>query len=201
MKPTHTLILLAVLTGCRLLERPTPQQQVAELLAEHPELTVPETVRVQVPVVLPAAEARVVYRPSPADSARHVLDVRRLDSLLRQAEVSLDSVQRRAATRRVREWVHSRPVPLDTLCFDTLGVRGRVWYQSGGYQLQLVRKALRTTAPAQVVRQQLRPCPPAPHYAWYQPAGWPWWWVFVAGAAAGVVCSYALFNLSLRALR
>lgn len=191
------LLLLAALAGCKLLERPTPQEKLAELVQQHPELVAPETIRVQVPVVVPRVEVRTQYRPSPADSTRHALDLVRLDSLLHRAEVSLDSVQRRAATARIRQWIRAQPVPLDTLCFDTLGVVGNVWYAHGAYQLWLERRKIRTTAPAQVVRQQLRPCPPALAYAWYDPQGWPWYWVFLLGVVAGVGLSYGVFSLIL----
>ncbi|MCC3159514.1 hypothetical protein LJ737_19890 [Hymenobacter sp. 15J16-1T3B] len=188
-----TALLLASVSSCKLLDRPSPQEKLAALVEQHPELTAPETLRLQVPVVVPQVEVRTVYRPSPADSARHAFDLVRLDSLLHRAEVSLDSAQRAAATSRIRQWIRAQPVPLDTLCFDTLGVQGNVWYARGAYQLWLVRKELHTTAPATVVQQQLRPCPAAPVFAWYDPQGWPWYWVFLAGIVVGVGLSYGLF--------
>ncbi len=197
------LLLLAALlitcSSCRLL-RPTPAEKLADLVAAHPELARTDTIHDTVRVYVPQVEIRRVFVPVP-DTVREQLERHTLDSLLSQLDVSLDSVQHVAARSRVLQWMLRRPVLHDTLCFDTLGVMGRVWRVGHTYQLWIVRKALTQDVPTQHVVTRLLPCPPAPVYAWYDPKGWAWWLLLGAGFLGGVAVCYGLFRLAIYSAR
>ncbi|MCB2379803.1 hypothetical protein LGH70_19560 [Hymenobacter sp. BT635] len=200
MKILYSALLSLALSSCAVLQQPTPQEKLATLVEQHPELTATETIRVEVPVVVPQVEFRTQYVPV-RDTLREQRESLRLDSLLRHVEASLDSAQRAAARHQVIKYVQSRPVLNDTLCFDTLGVKGWVWREADTYQVWVVRKAIEATSKTDVVATKLVPCPDAPEYLWYDPRGWPWWWSFLAGLVAGVGFCLVICSLVLRATR
>lgn len=203
---SHLLFLATVLlcaTSCKLLERPTPQQKLADLVEQHPELAVRDTVRDTVRVEVPRVVFQKVFVPV-IDSARTQAERHQLDSLLSRVELRLDSVQRLAVRQRMQQWLASRPVLDDTLCFDTLGVMGRVWRTGTAYQLWLERKAITQDVAREVVVDKLTPCSPCALpliYAWYDPRGWPWWLLLAAGFSSGVAVCYTLFRLAINAAR
>ncbi|GGF22285.1 hypothetical protein GCM10011383_37400 [Hymenobacter cavernae] len=192
--------LLLGATSCAVLQRPTPEQKVAKFLTEHPNILSKETIRVEVPVRIPQIEFRTQYIPV-RNVIREQRDSVQLDSLLHQVEISLDSVQRAAARHKVLQWVESRPTLQDTLCFDTLGVSGRVWRTGNAYQLWVVRKDIETKASTAVVATKLKPCPRLLVYAWYEVEGWPWWLLLLCGAIVGAGLTYFIFSLAIRAAR
>lgn len=189
-----------LLASCSVLQPETPQQKLVSLVEKHPELAVADTVHDTVTVEIPRIEFRKVFVPV-VDTVQQRADRALLDSLLNRVELSLDSVQRAAARQQIQQWAAQRPVLNDTLCFDTLGVQGRVWRDGSTYQLWLERKHLTASAPVEVVVEKLMPCPPAPSYLWYDPRGWPYWLLLTAGFITGVVVSFGLFRAALTAAR
>ncbi|TGE23549.1 hypothetical protein [Hymenobacter metallicola] len=200
MRSTLLLACVVGLASCVAGHQPTPQQKLATLVEQHPELTAKETIRVEVPVVVPQVEFQIKYVPV-RDTLREQREGLGLDSLLRHMDASLDSVQRAAARSQVAAYVRSRPVLNDTLCFDTLGVKGWVWRTGTTYQIWVVRKSIEATGKTDVVATKLVPCPSAPEYLWYDPRGWPWWMSFLAGLVVGVGFCLVICSLVLRATR
>lgn len=190
----------ALLLGSCATLRPTPEQKLATLVERYPELATADTVRDTVTVEIPRIEFRQVFVPVP-DTARLQADRASIDSLLARVEATLDSAQYVATRDGIYQWAQERPVLYDTLCFDTLGVQGRVWRDGQAYRLWVQRKQITASKPVQIVVDKLTPCPPAPFYPFYDPRGWLWYWVALAGFAAGGVFTCWLFGLTFRSAR
>jgi hypothetical protein len=193
-------ILLAVLMGlassCALL-RKTPAEKVADLLAAHPELAAPETIRVAVPYEVPAVRFEKELVPV-FDTIYVQRDATALDSLLSQLQGRLDSAQRVATTAQLHRLLLSRPVLNDTLCFDTLGVAGQFWRVGRAYRLRITRAPITGTAVAPpVVVQKLQACTTCAELSWYNPArwGWPWFVWLGIGLVLGVLLLWGVWQI------
>jgi hypothetical protein len=167
--------------------RPTPEQQLGTLLTAHPELTVADTITVRDTVVVAKVEVRTRYVAVP-NVQRERRDSLQLDSLLNHLSAELDTAQRKAAQSVVHRLLRQRPHFPDTLCFDTLGVHGRIWQQGNVYQIRLTRDAIKAPVAAKAVVARLKPCTTV---TWYDPRTWPWLWV-LAGFAGGILLSLLL---------
>ncbi|AHJ98937.1 hypothetical protein [Hymenobacter swuensis] len=188
-----------LLSSCAAL-RPTPEQKLATLVERYPQLVVADTVRDTVVVEIPSIEFRKVFVPV-SDTARLQADRASIDSLLARVEATLDSAQYVATRDGIYQWAQERPVLYDTLCFDTLGVQGRVWRDGQAYRLWVQRKQMTASKPVEIVVTKLTPCPPAPFYPLYDPRGWAWWLLVAVGFAGGVSLSYGLFRAALTTAR
>ena len=187
----------AALGGCgiRRLLAPPPERQLGRLLTAHPELLTRDTVLVHDTITVPRlrVETRFVYR---SDPARAVADSLRLtaglDSLLRRLQASLDTASHRAAVRGVYKFVQqARPRFPDTLCFDTLGLRGKVWRSGTADRLSLTRATIRQARTVPVLTTTLRPCDCPTALIWYDPRTWPWLWLLL-GFVAGLLLCFSL---------
>lgn len=183
-----TLLMLACsCSPLRSLSR-QPAAKMATLLERHPELIQPETVQVRVPFAVPEVRFERSFYPV-HDTIYLQRERTELDSLIRNLTTSLDSAQSVATKAKLQQLLLSRPVLRDTLCFDTLGVRGRIWLADRVYKLEIVRDQIRDTITGPAVVGKLALCPPlqAPAYPWFDPAGWalPWWLWLLMGAALG----------------
>jgi hypothetical protein len=165
---------------------PTPEQQLQAVLQQHPELLKPDTIKVAVPVRVP--EVRFEKELQQVHDTIYVQQDRaQLDSLLSPLQASLDSVQAVAVKAQLQAWLLQRPVLRDTLCFDTLGVSGKIWLKGRNYGLQVIRAAIQDTARARVVAGRLAACPEQPRFHLFRPATWgfPWYVWLLIGAALG----------------
>ena len=192
MRLLLAFLLCLTLGSCAVsrLLRPTPEQQLSRLVARHPELSHRDTVTIRDTVTVPAVrvETKFVYRPDPA---RERADSLNLDSLLQKLETSLDTAKRRAATREVFRYIRvARPAFPDTLCFDTLGLRGKVWRAGSQYRISLLRREIRQPHEAKAIVTTLKPCT-CKTVIWYDPRTWPWLWV-LAGFGAGCLLCFRL---------
>ena len=203
----YLLLLLCLATACsvsRLLPRPAEEptraqrreaHRIAAFVADHPEMLKKDTVKVTVPFFVPQVQfkTRIV---AVHDTVYLRAESNHLDTLLTQLAGSLDSAQRLATNAQVHRLLDNRPVLRDTLCFDTLGVAGKIWLTGRTYQILITRAAVRDTTPARVAVQTLQVCPPAPvvRHAWYDPAGWawPWWAWLLLGLVGGLVLAFRL---------
>ncbi len=187
------LLLLAACQPLRGLLAPPPARQLGRqlgrLLTAHPELLTRDTVLVHDTITVPVlrVETRFVGRTDPVRASTDSLRfAAALDSLLHRLQTSLDTAGRRAAVRGVQAVVgRARPRFPDTLCFDTLGLRGQVWRTGAAYRLRLTRAETRLAHAVPVLATTLHPCdcPTAP--LWHDPRTWPWAWL-LAGFAGGV---------------
>lgn len=167
-------------------------EKVADFIAAHPELMKKDTVQVYTAFRVPEIHIRKAFYPV-HDTIWLKQESTYLDSLLNNLATSLDSAQAAAAKAKVHQLLDGRPVLRDTLCFDTLGVAGKVWLTGRTYQLIITRAAISGQATGQHVCQVLKPCPPAapaPAAAalpWYNPEQWalPWYLWFLLGSAFG----------------
>jgi hypothetical protein len=178
---------LLSLTACNPLRHvfaPSPAQALEKFAAQHPELTRVDTVTVRDTVVVAKVEVhtRFVALPNPVREQRDSLQ---LDSLLNKVSASLDTAQRKAAQFSLHRLIRARPIFPDTLCFDTLGVHGRIWQRGNVYSIRLTRDAIRTPHEAKAAFQRLTPCT-CKSPIWYDPRTWPYLWL-LAGFAAGIV--------------
>lgn len=191
MRSTALLFLL-LLAGCSVF-RKTPEQKLAEFVAAHPELATTDTVTVTVhdTVTVPKIEVQTRYVAAP-NVVRERRDSLQLDSLLNKLSASLDTAQRKAAQTSIHRLLRQRPIFPDTLCFDTLGVHGRIWQQGNVYSIRLTRDEIKTphTAQAKAAYQRLTPCGCNP-ILWYDPRTWPWLWL-LAGFMGGIALSLIL---------
>lgn len=200
-------VLLMMACSCSPLRelRKTPGQKVADLIELHPELIKPETVQVRVPFYVPQVVIKKELIPV-HDTIYLQREASELDSLLTGLKSSLDSAEHAAAQLKLQQFVLSRPVLHDTLCFDTLGVRGRIWRNDRVYKLEIIRAAITDTTTGAAVVGRLAPCPPLqqlPGLAWYNPAAWalPWYVWLLLGIILGicllqgaVMLAYRFFN-------
>lgn len=181
----------ALLGSCgvtRLFE-PSPARQLAKLVAAHPELQTRDTVTVHDTITVPQlrVETRFVYR---ANVVRERADSLKLDSLLQKLESSLDTAKRRATTKEVFRYLRAeRPRFPDTLCFDTLGLRGKVWHSGNAYRISLVRQQIRQGHAAKAVVARLKPCDCDTPATWYLPYTWPRWAIFWPAFLLGSLCT------------
>ncbi|MDO7877375.1 hypothetical protein Q5H93_21720 [Hymenobacter sp. ASUV-10] len=178
------------LSSCKLgkLFEPSPERQLGRLLTAHPELAAADTVTIHDTITVPQVhvETKFVYRANPA---REHTDSLRLDSLLQKLETHLDTASRRATVREVFQYVRTeRPRFPDTLCFDTLGLRGKVWRTGSAYQISLTRKEIRQPHAARAVVARLKPCDCAP-LVWYDPRTWPYGWL-LCGILIGLIARF-----------
>jgi hypothetical protein len=168
------------LSSCKLgkIFEPSPERQLGKLLTAHPELAQPDTVTIHDTITVPQVhvETKFVYRTNPVKEQRDSL---RLDSLLQKLETHLDTASRRATVREVFHYVRTeRPRFPDTLCFDTLGLRGKVWRNGSNYRISLTRQEIRQPHAARAVVTRLKPCDCAA-LVWYDPRTWPYGWLLV----------------------
>ena len=179
------LILLAVVAcnPTRHLFAPSPEKALAKLTAKHPELLRPDTITIHDTVTVAKIEVQTRYVPVP-NVVRERRDSLQLDSLLNQLSASLDTAQRKAAQANIHRLIRQRPVFPDTLCFDTLGVHGRIWQQGKTYFIRLTRDEIKTPHQARQAIQRLTPCQ-CESVIWYDPRTWPWLWL-LAGFLAGI---------------
>lgn len=191
MRSTHLLLCVGALAlsscGVGKLFRPSPEQQLSRLVARHPELQRTDTVMVHDTITVPTlqVETRFVFTPN---VVRERADSLQLDSLLQKLETSLDTAKRRATTREVFRYIRAeRPRFPDTLCFDTLGLRGKVWRTGSAYRISLMRKEIRQPHTAKAVVATLHPCDCATTI-WYDPRTWPWLWVLAGFVAGNLLC-------------
>jgi len=184
---------LLALASCTLLKPTTAEQKIANFIQRHPEVAYRDTIRDTVRVEIPRIEIRKIFV---ADTAQQRRDRVLLDSLLNNVETALDSVQRAAARQRIQQWAAKRPVLNDTLCIDTLGVMGRIWRDGNTYQVWLERKGFTASAPVQTVVDQLKPCPPAPHFPWYDPRGFVWWQSMLLGMGLTWLVLYGVSRIT-----
>ena len=187
-----------LLTSCAALR--TPEKKAADFIAKHPELVKPETLKIYVPFHVPQVHIRKEFVPV-HDTVWIQREAFQLDSLISNLQASLDSTQKAAVKAVVTPFVLDRPVLRDTLCFDTLGVKGRFWRVGRNYKLEIIRAAIRGNAAGTVVAPKLKTCPEVLHFSWYDPRGWVWWWLLFLGFAAGASITWGLFSLTLRAAR
>ncbi len=192
------MVLALASTACSPLARlrATPEQRLSTLLTQHPQLRQPDTIRVQVPYEVPRIEFRTQYVPV-HDTVWQQRESSQLDTLINKLQGSLDSVQKVAARANLHRLLDNRPVLRDTLCFDTLGVKGLVWREGRTYQIHITRAAIRDTASGSAAVSKLAPCPsqPAPSFAWYDPRGWlwPWYaWLLIGFALGILLCLWLL---------
>ena len=117
-----------------------------------------------------------------------------LDSLVERLQTSLDSAQAAAVKARLQQLLLSRPVLRDTLCFDTLGIRGKIWLNGRNYKLAIIRDAIQDTARTEVVTGRLAPCPSLPPFSLFRPGTWGFaWWVWLlAGTVLGLLLGCSL---------
>jgi hypothetical protein len=186
------LCLLLALTSCSVF-RPTPEQKLAGLVAENPQLATTDTVTVTIhdTVTVTKIEVQTRYIAAP-NVVRERRDSLQLDSLLSRVSASLDTAQRKAAQSSIHRLVRQRPIFPDTLCFDTLGVHGRIWQRGNVYTIRLTRDEIKTphTARARAAFQRLTACT-CKSVTWYDPRTWPWLWL-LAGFAGGILLSLYL---------
>ncbi|GAA4349840.1 hypothetical protein GCM10023185_06890 [Hymenobacter saemangeumensis] len=194
MKALLTVLLFLACAGCSLL-RPNPERQLGRLLTKFPELNTRDTVTVHdtVTVEQVKVETRYVAMPNPVRERRDSLH---LDSLLAKLSASLDSAQRKAAQGSIHRLVRQRPYFPDTLCFDTLGVHGRIWQRGNVYHIKLTRDAITTPVAAKTVVTRIKPCNCNPVFGWRQPATWPRWVYLVLGAVARSLLTVSLIRLA-----
>jgi hypothetical protein len=192
------LFLTGALTSCSVF-RKTPEQQLAQLVADNPRLATTDTVTVTIhdTVTVAKEEGQTRYVAMP-NVARERRDSLQLDSLLGRLSVSLDSAQHKAAKASIHRLIRQRPIFPDTLCFDTLGVHGRIWQQGNVYNIRLTRDEIRTphTAQGKAAYQRLTPCD-CKTVTWYDPGTWPWLWV-LAGFVGGGLAATAFFHFTVR---
>ncbi len=169
--------------------RPTPERQLDALLTAHPTLTVRDTITVHDTVTIQAVKVETRYVAVP-NVVRERRDSLQLDSLLAHLSAELDTAQRKAAQSSIHRLVRQRPYFPDTLCFDTLGVHGRIWQRGNVYTIKLTRDAITrpVTATTVVTRLKAGNCPAA---IWYDPRTWPWAWV-LAGFVGGILLCFSL---------
>lgn len=165
---------------------PTPEQQLERFAAKHPGLARIDTVTVRDTVVVAKVEVRTRF-VAVHDTVREQRDSLRLDSLLSRLSTSLDSAQHKAAKASIHQLLRQRPIFPDTLCFDTLGVHGRIWQRGNIYSIRLTRDEIRTPHEAKAAFQRLVPCACKPTI-WYDPRTWPWLWVLAGFVAGNLLC-------------
>jgi hypothetical protein len=188
------------LTGA-LRHHDTPAEKVAKIVAEHPELLAkPETVQVKVYYKVP--EIHFTRELVPVFDTVYVQrESGRLDSLMNQLQGRLDSAQRVTVRNRMQALLLNRRGlhPTDTLRFDTLGVRGKIWQVGATYHLDIVRRAVQGTARGPALVARLVALPPAP-VPFYNPAGWPWrWWHWLLGGLVlGLLAGFLLCRTLIR---
>jgi hypothetical protein len=177
--------------------RPTPAEQVAAILAEHPELVAkPETVTVKVYYRVPEVHFEKELVPV-YDTVYVQREASQLDTLVNQLQSRLDSAHLVAVRHQLHQLLTDRPVLRDTLRFDTLGVKGKIWRVGRNYRLTVTRAAIQDTARGKAAIKQLQVLPPV-HLPFYNPAGWalPWYvWLLlglVLGGLAGFRICYLL---------
>ena len=178
------------LSSCKLgkLFEPSPERQLGKLLTAHPELAQRDTVTIHDTITVPQVhvETKFVYRANPA---REHTDSLRLDSLLQKLETHLDTASRRATVREVFHYVRTeRPRFPDTLCFDTLGLQGKVWRTGSSYHISLTRQEIRQPHAARAVVARLKPCDCA-LLVWYDPRTWPYGWL-LCGILIGLIARF-----------
>ncbi|MBO2009174.1 hypothetical protein [Hymenobacter negativus] len=180
------LFLAGALSGCSVF-RSTPEQKLAQLVADNPHLVTTDTVTVTVhdTVTVAKVEFQTKYVAVP-NVVREQRDSLQLDSLLNKLSASLDTAQHKAAKSNIHRLLRQRPIFPDTLCFDTLGVHGRIWQQGNVYNIRLTRDEIKTphTAQAKAAYQRLTPCDCKP-VIWYDPSTWPYLWL-LAGFMGGI---------------
>jgi hypothetical protein len=158
-------------------------EKYPDFVRQHRELFPRDTVKIKVPYTVPQIVVRTEYVPQ-HDTVYVAQDTHYLDTLLVELDHSLTVAQHEAAQAKVRALLLKRPVLRDTLRADTLGIHIKVWLSGRNYKILIRRDAIRGDAAGQVVTGGQSPCPalPAPaDYPFYDPAGWPWWVVFLAG--------------------
>lgn len=159
-----------------------------DFIREHRELFPRDTVKIKVPYLVPQIVVRTEYKPV-HDTVYVAQDTHYLDTLLVELDHSLTIAQHEAAQAKIKALLLKRPVLRDTLRADTLGVHIKVWLSGRNYKILIRRDAIKGEAAGQVVTGGQSPCPalPAPaNYPFYNPAGWPWWVVFLLGVVVGV---------------
>ncbi|MDF7809915.1 hypothetical protein [Hymenobacter sp. YC55] len=203
------LMAMLLLLSCSPLRelRKTPAEKVAGFIADHPELVRPETVQVKVPFVVPQVRFERSFPVIVHDTIWRQKEASQLDSLINHLSISLDTAQRTATKAKLHQLLDNRPVLRDTLCFDTLGVQGRLWLKDRVYKLEIIRAAIQDTAKGAAVLGKLAPCPPptAPGplaFEWLQPATWavPWWVWLLLGICLGVCLLQGAVMLAYRFL-
>ncbi len=184
--PLLFCLALLCLTACnplRHLFTPTPEQALERFVSAHPELAKTDTLTIHDTVTVTKIEVRTRYVAAP-NPVREQRDSVRLDSLLTRLGASLDTAQRKAAQSSIHRLIRQRPIFPDTLCFDTLGVHGRVWQRGNVYNIRLTRDAIRTPHEAKAAFQRLVPCD-CHSPIWYDPRTWPYLWL-LAGFLGGI---------------
>jgi hypothetical protein len=182
---------LAMATGCSpfkglFTRKPTAEQELSTVLAAHPELLKPDTISVAVPVRVP--EVRFEKELVQVHDTVYVQQERaELDTLIEHLQTSLDTAQATAVKGKLHQLLLQRPVLRDTLCFDTLGISGKIWLKGRNYKLQLIRAAIADTARTRVVTGRLAACPELERFHLFRPATWgfPWYVWLLIGAALG----------------
>lgn len=162
---------------------PSPEQELERFAAKHPELARVDTVTVRDTIVVAKVEVHTRF-VAVHDTVREQRDSLQLDTLINQLSASLDTAQRKAAQASIHRLIRTRPIFPDTLCFDTLGVHGRIWQQGNVYNIRLTRDAIRTPHEAKAAFQRLVPCDCKP-LIWYDPRTWPYLWL-LAGFMGGI---------------
>lgn len=200
------VLLLALATSCSLLLPPAKQaaraeqqaaRKVAALVAAHPGLQKPDTVKVPVPFYVPRVQFKIRYLAQ-LDTVRQQQEQAQLDMLINQLRTSLDSAASAATKAKLHQLLDSRPVLRDTLCFDTLGVAGKIWLSGRTYQVQIVRAPVVGTVTGSAVVSRLAPCPPMPaalELPWYNPESWalPWYLWLLIGIVTGLILVLLFF--------
>lgn len=188
--------LLLGLSACnplRHLFAPNPERELGRLLTAHPELNTRDTVSVTVHDTVTVAKIDVQTRyVAVPNVVREQRDSLQLDSLINKLSASLDTAQRKAAQTSIRRLIRARPIFPDTLCFDTLGVHGRIWQWGNVYNIRLTRDEIKTphTATGKSVLQRLKPCS-CKSVIWYDPRTWPYLWL-LAGFVAGLFLCFSI---------